>query len=77
MDDAVEYIYSKDRSRRVTILRKSTGGYAYREERYYKSGETEGWAALWSQSSLYDSIETAKREVVFAVPWLTSDNETA
>ena len=77
MDHAEEFIYSADRRRRVVILRQSSGVYTYREERFYQSEDAEGWAALWSRPSHCDSLETARREVVFAVPWLTSEHGAA
>ena len=77
MDHAEAFIYSADRRKRVVILRKSSGGYTYREEHHYQSEGAEGWSALWSRPSHYDSLETARREVVFAVLWLTSEHGAA
>ena len=73
MSEAVEFIYSADRQRRVVILRQSAGHYSYREERHYHSEAAESWASLGGRASHYDSLETAKREVVFNVPWLATE----
>ncbi|SHM49981.1 hypothetical protein SAMN05428972_3818 [Rhodanobacter sp. OK091] len=72
--EVVETFYSKDRKRRVNIVRQPDGSYSYVEEYYFKNelAEIDGWASLGGNPSLYDSLETARREVPFNVTWLAS-----
>ncbi len=77
MSEPIEFIYSADRRRRVVILSQPAGGYTYREEYHYHSDAAEGWASLGGRASYYDSLETARREVVFNVPWLASERTPA
>ncbi len=77
MSENAEFIYSADGQRRVVILRLAAGQYSYREEYHYHSESAEGWASLGGRASYYDSLETARREVVFNVPWLAAERTTA
>ena len=70
MVEPVEFIYSRDRERRVVILRHPSGSYGYKEELHFKNETAEGWAPLYSPPSFYDSLETARREIRHNVPWL-------
>ncbi len=69
--NAVEYIYDPGRKRRVAILRRDDGTFSYREERHFDNEAAEGWATVWSGRSFYADIETAKREIVENVQWLS------
>ena len=77
-DDSVEVLYDRAHSRRVVIFRRAIGTYGYREEKYYRndSAGTEGWMTLWVGKSSYDTLETARREVVENVSWLPRNVET-
>jgi 8-oxo-dGTP pyrophosphatase MutT (NUDIX family) len=67
---AVESLYDEARKRRVIIFRRSSGTYGYREEKHYKNEVAEGWAFLGGRVCYWDTLETAKREVVNNVSWL-------
>jgi len=74
VNEIVETIYSKDRKRRVNIIRRPDESYSHIEEYYFNNelAHIEGWASLGSNPTQYDSVETARREVPFNVPWLAS-----
>ena len=68
--NVVEYIYDGEKKRRVDILRREDGTFAYREERHFKNVAAEGWATVWDGRSFYADIATAKREVIDNVQWI-------
>jgi len=70
MVEPIELIYSEDRKRRIVIFRHSSDSYAYKAERYFKNEAAKGWAPLYTSPSFYDSLETARREIRYNVPWL-------
>jgi hypothetical protein len=70
MIEPIEIIHSHDRKRRIVIFRHPSNTYSYKEERHFKNEAAEGWAALYSPPSFYDTLETAKRELRHNVPWL-------
>ena len=75
--NAVEYIYGTGKKRRVAILQRDDGTFAYREERHFKNDVAEGWATVWSGRSFYADIETAKREIIENVQWLSRKPDDA
>jgi len=68
--NVVEYIYDGERKRRVAILRRDDGTFAYREERYFENDAAQGWATVWDGRSFYADIATAKREIIDNVQWI-------
>jgi hypothetical protein len=68
--EPVEIVCDSQGKRRVVIFQRSSGTYGYREESHYKNEAAEGWASLGGRACYYDSLETAKREMVENVPWL-------
>lgn len=74
MSEALETIYALDGKRRVVIFRRTDGSFSYREEYHYindydKDHVFEGWAELPPGKSIYNSLETARREVVAKFSW--------
>ncbi len=74
MIEPVEFMYSRDRKRRIVIFRHSLGSYSYKEEYHFKNEVAEGWAPLYSTPSFYDSLKTLKREIRYNVSWLSESD---
>lgn len=77
MNETVEEIYSGDRARRIVLFRRPSGSFGHREEYFYRNDYfpddvVEGWASLGECASYYDSLETAKADVMANVHWLTT-----
>ena len=69
-DEAVEIILDKSGERRVILFRRPSGTYGYTEEKHFANEFAEGWAPLGGHPCFYDSLDTARREVVGNVSWL-------
>ena len=69
-DETVDTIYDREHKRRVVIYRRPSGTYGYREECFHKDEVAEGWAQLWGRASVYEDVETAKREAAQNVSWV-------
>jgi len=83
MEYVLDYLYSPDRKRRVALLRRGAGSIGFREEYWYRKEfwcgeklvELEGWAPLIDGRSYYSDLDTARREIPYAVEFLTKRDE--
>lgn len=79
MEDVLDYLYSQDGKRRVALFRRHVGSIGYREEYWYRNEfwckdelvELEGWAPLIDGKSYYSDLDTARREIPYAVDFLS------
>lgn len=69
--EIVEFLYSRDSSRRAKIIRRPDGTFGYVEEYHFNNEEAgiEGWTSLGGNVAVYDTLETALREIPFNVAW--------
>jgi len=71
VDAPVDILYSSDGRRRVAVFQRADGLFGYQEQYVHNSAVVgERWVPLYTGASLYDTLETARRELVFNVAWL-------
>ena len=83
MEDVLDYLYSQDRKHRVALFRRHAGSIGYREQYWYRNEfwcedelvELEGWAPLIDGKSYYSDLDTARREIPYAVDFLSKRAE--
>lgn len=69
MNDVLDYLYSADGKRRVAMFRGPCDSVGYVEEYWYRNelAGLEGWAQLQVGNSYYADLDTARRELPYAL----------
>ena len=75
VDELIKEIYSKDRDRRVEIIRRDTGTYFY-QQCYFSGDPFEMcWIPLRQRSiGLFESAERAESEARSNIDWLVDES---